>query len=97
MPGVSRLTIDQAVQETGELFALGVRSVLLFGIPDHKDAIASSNYDPSGIVQRAIRAIKSAVPEMIVIADLCASAAGSAYSAAPVGHTAAQEPQPAQM
>jgi len=71
MPGISRLTLEQAVAEARELFSLGLRSVLLFGIPDRKDAVASSNYDPNGIVQRAIAAIKQAIPEMYVIADLC--------------------------
>jgi porphobilinogen synthase len=71
MPGISRLTLEQAVAEARELYALGVRSVLLFGIPDRKDAVASSNYDPNGIVQRTIAAIKAAVPQMYVIADLC--------------------------
>lgn len=71
MPGISRLTLEQSVAECKELWALGIKSVLLFGIPDRKDAVASSNYDPNGIVQRAIRAIKDALPEMYVIADLC--------------------------
>ena len=71
MPGISRFTLEQAVAEARELYGLGVHSVLLFGIPDRKDAVASSNYDPSGIVQRAIAAIKAAVPQMYVIADLC--------------------------
>ena len=71
MPGIARFTVDGAVAEAKELFALGVRSVLLFGIPETKDAAASSNYDPSGVVQQAIRAIKTALPEMYVIADLC--------------------------
>ncbi|HTV92027.1 MAG TPA: porphobilinogen synthase [Verrucomicrobiae bacterium] len=71
MPGISRFTLDQAVAEAQELHSLGVRSVLLFGIPDRKDAIASSNYDPDGIVQRTIGAIKTAVPQAYVIADLC--------------------------
>jgi porphobilinogen synthase len=71
MPGVMRHTIDSAVAECRELAALGVRGVLLFGIPDFKDAVASSAHDPRGIVQRAIRAIKRTVPEAIVIADLC--------------------------
>lgn len=71
MPGVDRFTVEGAVREAQDLFALGVKSVLLFGIPEFKDAVASSNYDPSGVVQRAIRAIKSALPEMLVIADLC--------------------------
>ncbi len=71
MPGISRFTVDGAVNEARELFALGVRSVLLFGIPASKDAVASSNEDPNGVVQRAIRAIKAALPDMLVIADLC--------------------------
>jgi len=71
MPGVSRFSVDTVVRECRELAAAGVRSVLLFGIPDFKDAIASSNYDPNGVVQRAARAIKDALPEMLVIADLC--------------------------
>ena len=71
MPGIDRFTVEGAVAEARELFGLGVKSVLLFGIPDFKDAVASSNYDPNGVVQRAIRSIKDAVPEMLVIADLC--------------------------
>ena len=53
------------------LDGLGVRAVLLFGIPEHKDAQASGNYDPDGVVQSATRAIKAALPQMLVIADLC--------------------------
>ena len=71
MPGIKRFSLTQAVQEARELYALGVRSVLLFGIPERKDAVASSNYDAQGIVQRAITAIKENVPHMYVIADLC--------------------------
>lgn len=71
MPGVSRYTVESAVQEVGLLDALDVRSVLLFGIPETKDAIASANYDPNGVVQRAARSIKEAFPHVIVIADLC--------------------------
>ena len=71
MPGISRMTVAQAVVEAKALYALGVRSVLLFGIPETKDAIASSNYDPNGVVQHAIRELKTAVPELNVIADLC--------------------------
>ena len=71
MPGVSRLSVDAAVRECRELDAAGVKAVLLFGIPDFKDAVASSNYDPNGVVQRAARAIKDALPAMLVIADLC--------------------------
>ena len=73
MPGVSRYSVDRVVAECRELDAAGVRSVLLFGIPDaaDKDAYATVNYDPNGIVQRAARAIKEALPGMLVIADLC--------------------------
>ena len=71
MPGIDRYTVEGAVHEVGLLDALGVRSVLLFGIPDAKDAVASSNYDPNGIVQRAARQIKQAFPHVLVIADLC--------------------------
>jgi porphobilinogen synthase len=71
MPGVDRFTLDGAVGEARELYALGIKCVLLFGIPAAKDAHASSNYDPQGIVPCAIRAIKEALPEMVVVADLC--------------------------
>jgi porphobilinogen synthase len=71
MPGISRFDLAGAVAEARELFATGIRSVLLFGIPAHKDAVASSSHDPEGIVQRAIAAIKTALPEMLVMADLC--------------------------
>jgi porphobilinogen synthase len=71
MPGIERYSVAGAAAEARSLASLGIGAVLLFGIPDHKDAVASSNYDPDGVVQRAIRAIKEAVPEMLVIADLC--------------------------
>ncbi|HVA26539.1 MAG TPA: porphobilinogen synthase [Candidatus Baltobacteraceae bacterium] len=71
MPGIERLTIESVVTEARTLHALGISSVLLFGIPEFKDAVATSNYDPKGVVQRAIAAIKAAVPDMVVIADLC--------------------------
>ncbi len=71
MPGVARISADVAVSEAKELASAGIRAVLLFGIPDFKDASATSNYDPHGVVQNATRAIKAALPEMLVIADLC--------------------------
>jgi porphobilinogen synthase len=71
MPGIARFQLDDAVAEARELFALGVKSLLLFGIPAHKDAVASASYDPEGIIQRTIRALKSALPDMVVIADVC--------------------------
>jgi len=72
MPGIARLRLADAVGEARELFALGIKSVLIFGVPAHKDAIASASYDADGIVQQAIREIKAALPDMLVIADLCA-------------------------
>ncbi|MBV8354443.1 MAG: porphobilinogen synthase, partial [Candidatus Eremiobacteraeota bacterium] len=71
MPGVARLSADLAVREARELDALGIAAVILFGIPDHKDATATSNYDPNGVVQSTARAIKEALPHMLVVADLC--------------------------
>ena len=71
MPGISRMTVAQTVAESKVLHALGIKSVLLFGIPAKKDAVASSNYNPAGVIQRAISEIKKAIPEMLVIADLC--------------------------
>jgi porphobilinogen synthase len=72
MPGIARLQLHEVVQESRELFGLGVKSVLLFGVPATKDAAASSAFAADGIVQRALAAIKTSVPEMVVIADLCA-------------------------
>jgi porphobilinogen synthase len=72
MPGIARFDLDAAIAESHALFGLGIKSVLLFGIPAQKDDAASSSYDPDGIVQRAIRGIKDALPEMLVMADLCA-------------------------
>ena len=71
MPGIFRHTLEQSIEEAKRLFAMGINAVLLFGIPAHKDAVASRNAADDGIVQRAIAAIKPAVPEMLTIADLC--------------------------
>jgi porphobilinogen synthase len=71
MPGVAQLSIDQLLPEVRALAALGVPAVLLFGVPAHKDAVGSEAYAADGIVQRAIMAIKDAVPEMVVIGDVC--------------------------
>ncbi len=71
MPGVYRYSVDGAVAECRELVALGLRAVLLFGIPDFKDAVGSSAHDPAGVVQRAVRALKRELPDLLVIADLC--------------------------
>lgn len=71
MPGHAQLSVDVAVREVATLAEMGIPAVLLFGIPDHKDFLGSENYDPQGIVPQAIRGIKAAVPEMIVISDMC--------------------------
>ena len=71
MPGIFNLSLEHAVAEAKQAQALGVPAVLLFGIPDHKDARGTQGYAREGIVQRAIREIKNAVPDMLVIADVC--------------------------
>jgi len=71
MPGVERLSISHAVEEAGVAHALGIPSVLLFGIPAEKDEQGSGAYDEEGVVQLAVRAIKEAHPELVVITDVC--------------------------
>jgi porphobilinogen synthase len=71
MPGVDRLSVAEAVAEAGTIAALGVPAVLLFGIPAEKDEAGSGAWDDEGAVQLAIRAIKDAHPELLVIGDVC--------------------------
>jgi porphobilinogen synthase len=71
MPGVERLSISPAVEEAGRAHGLGVPAVLLFGIPAEKDAQGSGAYDDEGVVQLAVRAIKEAHPDLVVITDVC--------------------------
>jgi porphobilinogen synthase len=71
MPGVFNLSVDEAVREAAAARADGVRSVLLFGLPDHKDAVGSAAYDANAPVQAAVRAIKREVPGVLVITDVC--------------------------
>jgi porphobilinogen synthase len=71
MPGQFQWSVDRAVIEARQVYDLGIPAVLLFGIPASKDACGSENYDPDGIIPRAIRAIKAAVPDLLVISDLC--------------------------
>ncbi len=71
MPGIFQLSINHAVEEAKKAHELGIPGVLLFGIPDEKDEAASGAYDPEGVVQLATRAIKDAVPELLVVADVC--------------------------
>jgi porphobilinogen synthase len=71
MPGNFQLSIDELVKECAEAGSLGIGGVILFGIPDTKDELASGAYDDNGIVQQAIRAIKREVPKLLVITDVC--------------------------
>jgi porphobilinogen synthase len=71
MPSVHNLSIENAVEEAKQAKSLGVPAVILFGIPDHKDAVGSGAYAKDGVVQRAVKEIKSAAPEMQVIVDVC--------------------------
>ncbi len=71
MPGAYQLSVDQLEREALELGDLGVPATILFGIPAHKDPIGEENFDPDGIVQRSVRALKAAAPGLIVITDVC--------------------------
>jgi len=71
MPGHCQLSVDELVKECAEAHSLGIGGVILFGIPDTKDEIASGAYADDGIVQRAVRAIKRAVPKLLVMTDVC--------------------------
>lgn len=71
MPGISRFSVDTLVDEARSAQRLGVGAVLLFGIPPDKDAIGSSGFATDGIVPTAIRALKDALPDLVVIADVC--------------------------
>jgi len=71
MPGVCQLSVDVLVQEVRALAPLGVPAVLLFGVPASKDPLGSEAYARDGIVQRAVAALKDAVPDMVVITDVC--------------------------
>ena len=71
MPGIYQLSLDQLIHEVGEAADVGIESVLLFGIPAHKDAKGTEAYARGGIIQEAIGIIKQAVPDMTVITDVC--------------------------
>ncbi|MDE2765928.1 MAG: porphobilinogen synthase [Chloroflexota bacterium] len=71
MPGQSQFSLDHLLAEAAEAAALGVSAVLLFGIPEHKDALGTEAYDPNGVIQEAVAAIKSAMPDLVVITDVC--------------------------
>lgn len=71
MPGQFRLSVDLLVKEAGEVAGLGIPAIMLFGIPDRKDERGTSGYDPNGVVQRAIKAVKDQVPGLLVVTDVC--------------------------
>lgn len=71
MPGVFQLSPEQVVIDATEAFRLGIRSVILFGIPDSKDAKASGAYAKNGIVQQTVRLLKKELPELVVVTDVC--------------------------
>jgi porphobilinogen synthase len=71
MPGIFRLSVDKLPEEVEEVASLGIPAVLLFGLPEAKDEVGSGAYEPKGIVQQAVRAIKEASPELVVIVDVC--------------------------
>src|SRR5258706_1770771 len=71
LPGVAQLSVDQLVKDAERAASLGLGGIILFGIPAMKDATGSEAYDDQGIVQQAIRAVKRAVPELLVIGDVC--------------------------
>jgi len=71
MPGVFQLSPDELIRDATDAFKAGVRSVLLFGIPDKKDAKASGAYAKNGIVQQAVRSLKRELPELLVVTDVC--------------------------
>jgi porphobilinogen synthase len=71
MPGVYHLSLDLLLEEVKEVVGLGIKSIILFGVPNEKDDVGSCAYDENGIVQQAIRVVKSEFPELVVVADTC--------------------------
>ena len=71
MPGNFHMSVDEIVKECKEIQSLGIPAIILFGIPDHKDEVGSGAYDPNGIIQQAVRAIKKEVKDLLVITDVC--------------------------
>lgn len=71
MPGVYHLSLDLLLHEVKEVVELGIKSIILFGVPNEKDEVGSCAYDEKGIVQQAIRVVKAEYPELVVVADTC--------------------------
>ena len=71
MPGVFNLSVDETVNQAREAHSLGIPALILFGLPEKKDEVATGAWEENGIVQRATRAIKAELPEMVVVGDVC--------------------------
>ncbi|HEV2183552.1 MAG TPA: hypothetical protein VGR39_07700, partial [Candidatus Acidoferrales bacterium] len=71
MPGIAQQSVDRLLEEVREAADLGIPAVILFGLPEHKDAKGSEGYIASGVVQRGVEAIRKARPELLVITDVC--------------------------
>ena len=71
MPGICQYSLDHVLEEIGRAVEVGIKGILLFGIPVHKDEVGSEAYDEEGVVCRAIRLIKDAYPELVIMADVC--------------------------
>jgi len=71
MPGVHNLSVDEIAKEAAAASALGVKGIILFGLPETKDEDASGAFDKNGIVQQAVRAVRSAAPELVIMTDTC--------------------------
>jgi porphobilinogen synthase len=71
MPGVFQLSLDELEKEVREVAKLGIGGVLLFGIPDAKDSVGSDSYNDDGIIQRAVKVVKRAAPQLLVVTDVC--------------------------
>jgi porphobilinogen synthase len=71
MPGIFRFSPDELAPEVEEIARLNIPAVILFGIPEHKDEVGSSAYDPEGVIRKAIKRIKKSVPDLLVITDVC--------------------------
>jgi len=71
MPGCFQMSLDEIVKEAQNVYKLGIPAVILFGIPEHKDERGTEAYNPKGVVQKTIKAIKDKVPDLIVITDVC--------------------------
>ena len=71
MPGCFQMSVDEIVKEAQMVYKLGIPAVILFGIPEHKDERGTEAYNPKGVVQQAIKAIKDSVPDLVVITDVC--------------------------